>query len=156
MRQDGGPERLDDPGPLPQALGLDPMLDPAIEEHLHADADAEHRAAAREPAIDHDVASHCANPGHARSERPDPWEDERAGAQGGIEVSGDGDGGTDMLERPLGRPQIAGPVVEDEDVDGAHAPVRVPLVDGTPTTRTSRATASRRDRATDLNCASTT
>ena len=32
----------------------------------------------------------------------------------------------------------------------------VPLVDGTPTTRGSRATASRSERATDLNWASTT
>ena len=34
--------------------------------------------------------------------------------------------------------------------------VSVPLVEGTPTTRESIATASRRERATDLNCASTT
>ena len=45
VRYDGRLQPLDDAGPLVAALGLDAVLDPALEEDLHAHADAEHRPA---------------------------------------------------------------------------------------------------------------
>ena len=50
---DGRLEPLDGARPLVAALGLDAVLDAALEQDLHADADAQHRtaAASRRPMI---------------------------------------------------------------------------------------------------------
>ncbi len=53
----GGRQLGDDARPLAEALGVDAALDAALEQHLHADADAEHRAAAGETAVDDLVAA---------------------------------------------------------------------------------------------------
>ena len=55
----------------------------------------------------------------------------------------------DVLQRLLGRPQVADPVVEHGDLPGPH---RLPLVEGIPPP--SIRTASRSDRATPLKLAS--
>ena len=68
------------PGHSPQPCGVDAVLDAVLEQHLHADADAEHRAAAGEPAADRSrgpctarsPAMHAANaptPGTTRPSR---------------------------------------------------------------------------------------
>ena len=67
------------PGHSSQPCGLDAVLDAALEEHLHADADAEHRAAAGEPAADHLVAADRAQPGHAGGEGADAGDDQTVG-----------------------------------------------------------------------------
>ena len=62
------------------------------------------------------------------------------------------------LRRAVDGEQEAGPAVGvglDRDVGGRTAGYSVPLVEGTPVTRASSATASRSARATALNCAST-
>ena len=62
------------------------------------------------------------------------------------------------LRRAVDGEQEAGPAVGvglDRDVGGRAAGYSVPLVEGTPVTRASSATASRSARATALNCAST-
>lgn len=156
MRQDGSIERLDDAGPLAEALALDPMLDPSIEEDLHADADAKHWPPAGEPAINNRIAPHLPDPIHAGPECPNSGQDQGACSHGLIEIAGERDRRAYLLECSLGRSQIARSVVKDRDIARGHEPVRVPFVDGTPTTRGSRVTASRSERATDLNCASTT
>ena len=60
MRQHRGVELGDGARPLAEALGVDAALDAVLEQHLHADADAEHRAAAGEAAVDDLVAAHGA------------------------------------------------------------------------------------------------
>jgi hypothetical protein len=57
VRQHRRVELGDDARPLAHALGVDAALDAALEEHLHADADAEHRPAARRAALDELVAA---------------------------------------------------------------------------------------------------
>ena len=60
------------------------VLDAALEQHLHADADAEHRPAAGEPLADHVVAADRAQAGHARGERADPGNDQPVGLRGRV------------------------------------------------------------------------
>ena len=71
VRHDRRLEPVDRAGPLVAALGVDAVLDAPLEQDLHADADAEHRAAAGEPAADDLVAADAAQPCHARGERAD-------------------------------------------------------------------------------------
>ena len=52
VRQHRGVEFGHDAGPLAETLGVDAALDAALEQHLHADADAEHGPAAREAPLD--------------------------------------------------------------------------------------------------------
>ena len=68
-----GLQRLDRAGPLVEALGLHAVLDAAREEDLHADADAHHRAAAGQPAVDDPVAARLlAGPSCRRRRRRRP------------------------------------------------------------------------------------
>ena len=60
--------------------------------------------------------------------------------------------GAGALDRAHGGAEVARAVVEDDDRAAAQS---VPLVDGTPVSRGSSATASRNARANALNCAST-
>ena len=69
VRQHRRLELLDDAGPLAAALGVVPVLDPAVEEDLHADADAEDRTAAGQPPADEPRPVDGAQPGHAGGER---------------------------------------------------------------------------------------
>ena len=84
MRQDRRLQLLDDAGPLAAALGVVAVLDPAVEEDLHADADAEHRAAAGQPPADDPGAVDRAQPGHAGGEGADAGDDEAVGVQRGL------------------------------------------------------------------------
>ena len=119
VRDDRRLQPLDRPGPLAAALGLDAVLDAALEEHLHADADAEHRPAAGQPPPDHRVAAHRAQPVHAGGERADAGHDQAVGVQRGLAVGGQSvDLGAGPLERADGRAQVARPVVEDDDLRG--------------------------------------
>ena len=89
MRHDGRLDPLHDARPLVAALGLDAVLDPASEQHLHADADAEHRARTREPAPDDPLAPDRAQACHARGVGPDTGHEQPVGGQGGLEVTGE-------------------------------------------------------------------
>ena len=71
MRHHVGLEPGHGAGPLVAALGLDAVLDAAREEDLHADADAEHRAPARQPAADDPLALDRAQARHAGGVRAD-------------------------------------------------------------------------------------
>ena len=82
------------------------MLDPAREQHLHADADAEDRAAELDPAGDELVPADRAQAGHAGGERADAGNDEAVAVERGVRVGGDGDLGADPGEGPLGRAQV--------------------------------------------------
>jgi hypothetical protein len=70
VRQHLGVQALDRPRPLAAPLGVQAMLDTGLEQHLHPDADAEHRAPGREPLRDQLVPAHGPHPGHARGEGP--------------------------------------------------------------------------------------
>ena len=80
----GAFELLDDAGPLAAALGVVAVLDAALEEDLHAHADAEHRAAAGQPAADDPGPVDGAQPGHAGGEGADAGDDEAVGVEGGL------------------------------------------------------------------------
>ena len=64
------------PGHSPQALGVDATLHAALEEHLHADADAQDRAAAREPAFDSSSPPLARSASMHGAERTDAGNDE--------------------------------------------------------------------------------
>ena len=88
--------------PLAQWFGNSSMfavLDTAFEEHLHPDADPEHRPATREPSTDQPVALDLAQPRHARGVRPDTRDDQPVGGQAGLDVGGQRDVGTRALDR---------------------------------------------------------
>ena len=55
-------EQGDRARPLPEPLGLVPALDTVLEQHLHADADAEHRPARDEPLLDDRGAADASSP----------------------------------------------------------------------------------------------
>ncbi len=128
------------------------MLHARREQHLHADADAEHRAAEIEPPGDQLVAAHRAQPGHAGRERAHARDREPVAVQRGVQVRGHLDLRADPLQRALRRAQVPRPVVE-HDHPGSHA--STPLVLGMPPARGSGAAAARSARATALNWAST-
>ena len=115
-----GLQPLDDARPLAAALGLDAVLDAALEQDLHADADAEHRPAAGQPTADHPLAADRAQPGHAGRERADPGHHQAVGLQGEAEVGGERHVGAGALEGAHGGAQVARPVVEDDDVGGSR------------------------------------
>ena len=84
VRQDRRLQLLDDAGPLAAALGVVAVLDAAVEEDLHADADAEHRPPAGQPAVDDPRAVDGAQPGHAGGEGAHARDDEAVGVQRGL------------------------------------------------------------------------
>ena len=79
MRQDRRGELLDDAGPLAAALGVVPVLDAALEQDLHPDADAEDRSAAGQPPPDDPGPVDGAQARHAGGERADAGDDETVG-----------------------------------------------------------------------------
>ncbi len=123
-----------------------------VEEHLHADADAEER-----PPAGDGVEGHALQPGgpqrlHATPEGADAGQYDarrRRATRPGSAVSRAS--APDPHERLLGRAEVADAVVEDSArTVSRHS---TPLVDGTPPPSTR--TASRRQRARPLNDAST-
>ena len=113
----------------------------------------EHRPAAGQPPPDRARAVDRAQPGHAGGVRADARHHEPVGVLGGLPVTGEGDLGAGPLDRADGGAQVAGAVVEDDD--GLRRAQSEPLVEGTPVSRGSSATASRKARANALNCVST-
>ena len=115
VRQDVGLEALDGARPLPAALGALAPLDAEVEQHLHADADAEHRPAAREPSADDPRPVDGREPRHARGERPDAGHDQPVGVQRGVGVRGDDHVRPDPAQRALRGAQVARSVVQHDD-----------------------------------------
>ena len=72
VRQHRRVEFGDDARPLAEALGVDAALDAALEQHLHADADAEHRPAAGEPTVDDLVAATARSASMTARKAPTP------------------------------------------------------------------------------------
>src|SRR5690606_16727097 len=97
VRHDVGLETVDDAGPLAETFGALTVLDAFGEEHLHADADAEHGPPAREPPVDDPIAPRGLEPGHARSEGADAGHDEAVGSERGVEVGRELDLRADVL-----------------------------------------------------------
>ena len=77
----GASSSVDDARPLPETLGVDAALDAALEEDLHADADAEHRPSAGEAAFDELVAAAGSQRLHDGTERADAGDDEPVGVE---------------------------------------------------------------------------
>ena len=131
------------------------MLDARLEQHLVADADAEHRPTPGQPSADDlGTADRRSVPPCSRK-RADAGHDEPVAVQRRrrsppVTV----DVGAGSHQSTLGRAKVARPVVEQDDPSGRRCH-RLPLVLGTPVSRGSRATASRSARASALNCAST-
>jgi hypothetical protein len=113
----------DGAGPFGQARGLDAVLDATGEEDLHADADAQYRAAAGQPALDDPVPASLVQALHAGGEGTDPWHQQPVGRHGRVEVTGDLDIGADMGQGPLGGAHVTESVIEDDHALGhAHSP----------------------------------
>ena len=120
---------LDGAGPLAAALGHQAVLVAGLEQDLHADADAEHRPATRQPPADDLRAAHVAEPGHAGGEGAHAGHDQPVARLGCRPVAGDDDVGSDPGEGALGGAQVAGAVVEDDDARAGHPPrLREPVL----------------------------
>jgi hypothetical protein len=79
-------KRFDDPGPFPQTLGHDTVLDPLIKEHLHTDADAKNRPAPGQAPANDDVAAYPPDALHARFKSSDTGHYEAVSRHGGLEI----------------------------------------------------------------------
>jgi hypothetical protein len=137
VRKDGRIELGHDSRPLPEALGVDAALDPAFEQHLHADADAEDRPAAGEPALDELVTADRPERLHDRTEGPHSGNDETVRVEDQAPVGGEPRVGSRRSQRLDRGVDVARPVVQHrDDRFRAH---RAPLVLGIPSMRGSRA-----------------
>ena len=76
------------------------------EQHLHADADAEHRAAELEPPGDQLVTADRAQPGHAGREGAHPGHGQTVAVQRGVRVRSHLDPRAGPLQRALRRAQV--------------------------------------------------
>ncbi len=112
MRQHVGLETLDRARPLPAAVRLDAELDAALEQDLHADADAQDRASARESLADDPVTADRQQSLHARRERSDAGNHQSVGSERHLRVGGHLDLGAGASEGALRRVEISGAVVE--------------------------------------------
>ncbi|GMA85391.1 hypothetical protein GCM10025868_06410 [Angustibacter aerolatus] len=89
VRDDGRREPLDRARPLAEALaGVEARLGRAVEEHLVAHAHPEHRSVAGQPAVDHLVAAHRAQPGDAGVEVAHAGHHEAVAVHRGAAVGG--------------------------------------------------------------------
>ena len=93
--------------------GVVAVLDAALEEDLHADADAEHRPPAGEPLADDPVPLHVQQPRHAGGVGTDTGHDQAVGFDGRMRVGGDLDIGPGARHSAFGGAEVAGTVVED-------------------------------------------
>ena len=112
--------RSTSPGQQPEPLGAHAVLLARLVQHLHADADAEHRPPGRDPLGDHRVAADGADACHAGGEGADAGDDQTVGRSGRLEVGGHGHVGAGPRERPLGGAQVARAVVEDDHLRPAR------------------------------------
>ena len=142
-------ERRDVAGEQPEAIGA-AELARALEEELHPQADAEHGGALPRALGDQPVEPQLSHALDRLREGTHAGEDEPVGGASRLGVGGPRDLDADALERLLNRAQVAHPVVEDREP--GH--VSVPLVDGTPLSPGSIATAWRSVRAKALKQAS--
>src|SRR5690606_12997014 len=114
---------------LSEAVGLHTPFDAPIEHDLHADADAEHLAAAREAALDEFGAARAAERLHDGREGSDARYEQSVGVHDAFAIGTQLDACAGTLERLDGRVHVAGAVVEYDDGRAGHAQ-SAPLVDG--------------------------
>ena len=129
------------------------MLNTAFKKNLKSHTNAQDGPPPCEPGVDDALPAHAEESTHACVEGPHPWYDESIRVRTFLRISRHYNRRTHPFECALNRSQISGAVIQDGN---ASHDVSVPLVEGTPTTRASRWTAVRSERATDLNWASTT
>ena len=129
VRHDRRLQPLDHARPLVAALGLDAVLDAALEQHLHADADAEHRPPAGEPATDQraDRRRRAARPCRRRTRRRRARRARRPSSRR-VRSAVSVDVGAGALEGAHGRAEVAGAVVEDDDRRARAVTRRSPFV----------------------------
>ena len=114
----GARRPFDGAGPLAHPGGLDAVLDAALEQDLHADADPQDRSATGQSPPDDPIPADGEQSGHARRVRPDARYHQSVGVQRRIEVGRHGHLGPDPLQRAGGGRQVAGAVVQHHD--GTH------------------------------------
>src|SRR6185436_7205959 len=102
-----------------------PLLLALVEQHLHAEADAEVRPAARDRAAQHVAEAALDEPAHEHAERALAGYDDLVRAPDDLGVARDGDVAADLGDRALHRAQVA-----RADIDDGDHVVSVPLVDG--------------------------
>ena len=107
--------------PSPSSAG-DARLGRPVEQHLHADADAEHRPAAGEPQVDQPGPPAARSPRMQAWKLPTPGTNRPSAASTAAAVGGQLDLGADALERAHGRADVAAAVVEDDHAGGASRP----------------------------------
>jgi hypothetical protein len=115
VRQHVGLEPLDGAGPAPAARGALAPLHTQLEQHLHADTDAQHRTAGGQPALDDARPVDRAQAGHARGERAHARHHQAVAVECGIRVGGDRDVGADPVQRAFRGTQVARSVVQHDD-----------------------------------------
>ena len=140
----GAASRVTPPGSRPSPLVVDAVLVAVLEQHLHADADAEHRPAGRDPRGDHRPGAERVDAGHAGRVRADARHDQA------VRVGGRGRGRRSRRRRHRPGPAPARPTAGCPSRSrarrprrGHHRPRQQP---GTPPTR--RAAPARRSRPT--------
>jgi hypothetical protein len=107
MRQHRSIKALHHPRPFAASGGSLTMLRALGEQHLHSDADAEHRPGTGQPAADQHVAPDRPQPGHAGGERAHSRHHEAVTVHRGIEVGAHLSIRASPLQGPLRRAEIA-------------------------------------------------
>jgi hypothetical protein len=98
VRQDRRLQLLDAAGQHTEPSRLDAVLDARLEQHLHADADAQQRPARFERGLDRRRTVHSGQSGDAGGERADARDDEAIRLDA---PASDRHAGADALEGPL-------------------------------------------------------
>src|SRR5581483_3846079 len=123
-----------------------------VVEELHADADPEEGHVAGGDVARDRRETRAVERVHATSERADAGEHDARGIVDDRGIGGQPGVRADVLQRLLGRAQVADAVVEHRDERAIRCGQRVPFVDGTDVP--SMRDAARNERATPLNAAS--
>src|SRR4051794_14896801 len=126
-------------GKYADAIRADTVLDAALVEHLHPDADTEHGTFRAQTCAYDVVDTELPNPVHACCERTDSGDDESVRVVGIRDLAGYRHIRADACERALGRAQVARPVVDNDDarLHSRNAPAAVATTPSTPSPRDS-------------------
>ena len=140
----GRVQRLDRPAQQPDALGA-AQLGGGVEQQLHPHAEPDHGHGRLDALAQQLVERELAHALHRLRHRAHPGQHDPARLAHARVVARQEGLRAHVLERLADRAEVPHPVVEDRD-----ARQRTPLVEGTPSTRSSSSTAARRARANAL------